>query len=120
MIISERHIGFLSLRVYGKIDLFITCIDTFSPISTCRKSKRCSKSPNHRGKCNSEKQSHKFWERSPIYNLKANQGEVIKKTEEIHSKEANLIEADLHLSLKRQELEDLAKYSEEQTSRASK
>ena len=91
----------------------------YSPISTCRKSKRCSKSPNHRGLCNSQKQTHKFWEKSPIYNFKANQGEVIRQREEVQSKEASLHATDYQISLKRQELEDLAKHTEEQTSAAS-
>ena len=93
-------------------------IDISSPLSTCRKSKRCNKGPNHRGKCNSEKQSHKFWENSPVYNLKIGQAEVI-RPEEIQCREANLSEADYQITSKRQELEEFAICAEEQASIAS-
>ena len=95
------------------------CIDIYSPLSTCRKSKRCNKSSNHRGKCNSEKQSHKFWVNSPLYNLKASRAEVISQWKEIQCWEANLNQVDYQISSKRQELEELAKYTEEQASTAS-
>ena len=99
--------------------LFIMCIDIYSPLSTCIKSKRCNKSSNHRGKCNSEKQSHKFWVNSTVYNLKASRAEVISQRTEIECWEANLNQADYKISSKRQELEELAKYTEEQASTAS-
>jgi hypothetical protein len=95
------------------------CIDIYSPLSTCRKSERCNKSSNHRGKCNSEKQSHKLWVNSPVYNLKASRAEVISQRKEIQCWEANLNQADYRISSKRQELEELAKYTEEQASTAS-
>jgi selenocysteine-specific translation elongation factor len=95
------------------------CIDIYSPLSTCRKSKTCNNSSNHGGKCNSEKQSHKFWVNYPVYNLKASRAEVISQRREIQSREANLNQADYQISFKRQELEELAKYREEQASTAS-
>ena len=73
---SSRSISLLNFH------LFI-CIDIYSPISTCRKSKRRNKSSNNRRKCNSEKQSHKFWVNSPVYNLKASRAEVISQRKEI-------------------------------------
>lgn len=37
----------------------------------CGKSKRCDKQNHHRGKCNSQKEFHKFWESSSSHiNLK--------------------------------------------------
>ena len=65
--ICVRHIGFFVSKYIVNFHLFIMCIDIYSPLSTCKKSKRCNKSSNHRGKCNSEKQSHKFWVNSPVY-----------------------------------------------------
>jgi hypothetical protein len=44
---------------------------------------------------------------------------VIRQREEVQSKEASLHATDYQISLKRQELEDLAKHTEEQTSAAS-
>ena len=66
-----------------------------------------------------EKQSHKFWEKSPVYNLKIGQAEVIRQREEIQCREANLNEADYEITSKRQELEEFAICAEEQASIAS-
>ena len=116
----RRHIGILRLECVFNFHLFMyVYIDISSPLSTCRKSKRCNKSPNHRGKCNSEKQSHKFWEKSPVYNLKIGQAEVIRQREEIQCREANLNEADYQITSKRQELGEFAICAEEQESIAS-
>ena len=110
----------LRLEYVFNSHLFIyVYIDISSPLSTCRKCKRCNKSPNHRGKCNPEKQSHKFWEKSPVYNLKIGQAEVIRQREEIQCREANLNEADYQITPKRQELEEFAICAEEQASIAS-
>ena len=56
---------------------------------------------------------------SPVYNLKASRAEVISQRKEIQCWEANLNQADYQISSKRQELEELAKYTEEQASTAS-
>ena len=56
---------------------------------------------------------------SPAYNLKASRAEVISQRKEIQCWEANLNQADYQISSKRQELEELAKYTEEQASTAS-
>ena len=55
-----------------------------------------------------------------IYNLKASRAEVISQRKEIQCWEANLNQADYRISSKRQELEELAKYTEEQASTASR
>ena len=65
------------------------------------------------------KSSHKFWENSPVYNLKIGQAEVIRQREEIQCREANLNEADYQIAFKRQELEEFAICAEEQASIAS-
>ena len=98
----------------------VSVVVLISPIAPkCTKSKRCSKSPNHKGKCNA-KQSHRFWEKSPIYNLKISQAEVIRQKSEIRSKEVALEEACHQMTLKRQEEEQLLRCVEEQTAKASK
>ena len=66
-----------------------------------------------------EKQSHKFCVNYPVYNLKASRAEVISQRKEIQCWEANLNQVDYQISSKRQELEELAKYTEEQASTCS-
>jgi hypothetical protein len=56
---------------------------------------------------------------SPVYNLKASRAEVFSQRKEIQCWEANLNQVDYQISSKRQELEELAKYTEEQASTAS-
>ena len=80
---------------------------------TCSKSRKCSKSDSHVGKCDNKRRHSRFWEKSPFFKLKKAQGDLSSAIEEVertrvdnHLAKEELLDKEKQLDLRVVEVEE--------------
>ena len=92
---------------------------SFSTHKACSKSRKCSKSNSHVGKCDNNRQHNGFWEKSPFFRLKKAQGDLSSFIEEAETRRRDAHLAEQELSVKEKKLDSLVAVAEEKVAAAS-
>ncbi len=96
------------------------CCDLyFSVPKHCLKSRKCGKQRFHQGRCNSDRQFNRFWEKSQFLQLRKDQRDVAQDAFVVQLKEASLESRKEELLAKQNEVDTDVEAAEEKLERAS-